>query len=44
MMLSWLTKPIVGNVDIIRLFAVTGLVIVFAIIDMRLLAHLPNEE
>jgi hypothetical protein len=39
-----LAAPIVGQVDIVHLFLVTGLVLVSIGLWHRILAHLPNED
>ena len=39
-----LSAPIVGQVDILHLFLVTGLVLVSVGLWHRILAHLPNED
>lgn len=36
---GWVTRPIVGQVDAMHLFLVTGLVLVFLIMWSMILAH-----
>jgi hypothetical protein len=38
-----LAAPIVGNVDTVHLFLVTGIVIVSALAWSRIIAHFPTE-
>lgn len=37
---GWVTRPIVGSVDAVHLFLVTGLVLVFLIMWGMILAHI----